>query len=204
MAAAREEASTRAAILNAALDTFLTKGFAGASVDAVAKVAGVSRRTVFNQFETKEALFTAAIELVWDRLPTLEIIQDAKFIADPRSGLLRMATIIAEFWAEERAIQLARFVIAERYRFPHLAESYITRGKLPALAGLIDYLQTLSTQGRLRCPDPDLAARQFVGLINEPLVWYRVLGLEERPSPERRAHVAGQAVAMFLCCYPIV
>jgi len=204
VAKARDEPTKREAILRAAIETFLQNGFAGASMEAVATAAGVARRTVFNQFATKEALFTAAVGSVWGRMPTLEIGSDPELIADPRSGLLRMGMVIAEFWADERAVQLVRFIIAERPRFPGLAESYLTNGKLPALAGLIQYLQLLSTEGRLRCSDPDLAARQFVGLINEPLLWYRVLGLEEVPSAERRAHVVGQAVAMFLSCYPIV
>lgn len=200
----RDEPNKRSAILDAAIEIFLSKGFAYASMANVAQAAGVARRTVFNQFASKEALFAAAVESVWGRMSTPEIASDPKMIADPRAGLLNMGTAIAEFWADERAVQLVRFIISERSRFPELAESYVSRGKLPALEGLIGYLRTLSTAGRLRCPDPDLAARQFVGLINEPLLWYRVLGLEEVPSAERRAHVVGQAVAMFLCCYPMV
>jgi AcrR family transcriptional regulator len=188
-------------ILDAALEILLEQGYEATTMDSVAHRAGVARRTLFNQFETKEALFSAAIERVWARAPIIEIVTGCEALEDPATGLTRIGRAIAEFWAPPAAVALARMVIREGVRFPALVRDYLTLGKVPSFGLLVDYLRVLEGSGRLVLADPDLAARQFVGLITEPLVWLRVLGLEETPEPAYRARVVEEAVATFLARY---
>ncbi len=51
----------RAAILDAAMSLFPARGYDGASVEAIAQAAGVSKLTVYSHFADKEALFGAAV-----------------------------------------------------------------------------------------------------------------------------------------------
>src|SRR5258705_8505931 len=73
----------RDSILDAAVEVLLGEGYEAASMEVVAKQAGVSRRTLFNQFETKEALFSAAVERYWSRLPIVEIATGQEALNDP-------------------------------------------------------------------------------------------------------------------------
>jgi AcrR family transcriptional regulator len=53
---------TRRRIVNAAYDLFYRSGFAAASVDAVAAAAGVTKRTFYYHFDSKQALIAAALD----------------------------------------------------------------------------------------------------------------------------------------------
>ena len=68
--------SKREAILDAATRVFLTHGYEGTSMDLVAQESGAARRTIYNQFESKEALFNAAVECVWRDMPVVSIMAD--------------------------------------------------------------------------------------------------------------------------------
>src|SRR3546814_10288570 len=61
----RSDIPKREGILDAATRVFLARGFEDTSMDLVAREASVARRTVYNQFESKEALFIASVERVW-------------------------------------------------------------------------------------------------------------------------------------------
>ena len=59
--------SKRQAILNAAADVFAEEGFAGASIDAIAVRAGVSRQTIYNQLGDKDNIFKVLVAEITDR-----------------------------------------------------------------------------------------------------------------------------------------
>lgn len=193
----------RQSLLDAAAGVFLEHGFGGASMDLIAVAANVSRRTLFNQFESKEALFAAAVTRVWERMPVIEIANDGAALSDPALGLFNMGMAIADFWAPDASLSLLRMVISEGSRFPQLARDFMALGKTPALQALIAYLARLQEKGHLRVEDPDLAARQFVGLVNEPLLWPRLIVVAPGPSMARRTEVVQQAVKLFLTCYAV-
>src|SRR6201991_1278195 len=56
----------RAAVIGAAIEEFLAAGFDATSMDRIAARAGVSKRTVYNHFPSKEALFAAILHQLWD------------------------------------------------------------------------------------------------------------------------------------------
>ncbi|MBE7212786.1 MAG: TetR/AcrR family transcriptional regulator [Gluconacetobacter diazotrophicus] len=190
-----------ARILDAALAVFLRHGYERGSMDAIAAEAGVARRTLFNNFDTKRALFAAAIGRFWSAMPIAAISADPESAEDPAAGLRRMAAAIAEFWSHPDAVALARLVIVEGERFPELATEFLGNNKVPALDDLVSYLDRLRGRALLSVADTDLAARQFVGLVNEPLLWFRVLGNGEQYPPARRAYVVEEAVRTFLSRY---
>jgi len=57
----------REAIVAAAIDEFAARGLAGASIDAVARKAGVSQPYVFQLFGTKKELFLAVVRRAFER-----------------------------------------------------------------------------------------------------------------------------------------
>src|SRR5664279_3867164 len=80
---------SRELILDAATQVFLTRGYQGATVDQVAEAAGVAKRTIYNVYGDKEALFRAtilrSIEIA-DRFSTA-LAADVRDVADPVSEL---------------------------------------------------------------------------------------------------------------------
>jgi TetR/AcrR family transcriptional regulator, regulator of mycofactocin system len=55
----RKKLAMRQAILDAAYDLFAERGFAATTIDDIAERVGVSPRTIFRYFDTKEALLFA-------------------------------------------------------------------------------------------------------------------------------------------------
>ena len=137
---AERAAERRAAIVAAALDEFIARGFTATRLDDVAKRAGVAKGTIYLHFKDKETLFEelvrTAIVPVVDRLTT----------PPPLGGSVRDAleafaqTFMREVVATRRA-DIIRLIVAEGPRFPAIADFYyrevISRG-LAAIRGLIE------------------------------------------------------------------
>jgi AcrR family transcriptional regulator len=190
---------TRAEVLNAAVTVLLEKGYEAANLDVVAKAVGLSRRTLFNQFSTKEALFDEALAHFWTRLPLAAIRQDADVLADPELGLSRFGAEIASFFAPPKVVALTKMIIADGSRFPTLARSVL--GKIPALNTIYNYIGVMSAAGHLDVPDTDLASRQFIGMILQPLLWGRLFGVQKHRDANYADSVVNEAVATFLARY---
>src|SRR3546814_16502330 len=79
----RSDIPKREGILDAATRVFLARGFEDTSMDLVAREASVARRTVYNQFESTEALFIASVEPVWSDFPVVEITADVSVLTHP-------------------------------------------------------------------------------------------------------------------------
>lgn len=194
--------SKRDAILAAASLVFIEKGFEGASMELVAQTAGAARRTLYNQFpEGKKELFRAVARRMWASFPVMDIAQDQSALSDPAAGLRRIGYGIAAFWAPPLAIAFLRMVIGERTRFPDLMESFFEVGKAPAVAAVTGYILELGRRGTLAIADPEMAARHFLGLIDETVLWMRVMRDEATLPPKQVAQVVEEAVGIFLGRY---
>ncbi len=194
----------RRAILDAAADLFLAHGFLGTSMDEVAARAAVSKRTVYNQFESKEALFIAVVahmtakgaDRVQVRMQEPETVDEvAELLAEHAERLL---TIVLA----PRLMQLRRLVIAEAVRFPRLGQALYDGGPGRAILGLAATLGRWAERGLVTIPDPLVAATQFNWLImGEPVNREMfVAGSGPLPVAERAAHIAA-GVSVFLAAY---
>ena len=136
---AARAAERRQAIVDAALDEFIARGFTATRLDDVAKRAAVAKGTIYLHFKDKEALFEelirTAIVPVVDRLTTPPPLTGS--VRDALEGFAR--TFIHEVAATRRA-DIIRLIIAEGPRFPAVADFYyrevISRG-LAAMRALI-------------------------------------------------------------------
>jgi len=191
----------RRQILDAARQLFLEHGYGDTSMDRIAEKAEVARRTVYNQFKSKEALFEAMVQEIWSHFPVLDITSDEESLADPRAGLLRVGHAVANFWITDESVAFLRMVIAEGGRFPSLLKTFLELGKGPAMAAVTHYLLKLTKKKLLDISDTKLATRQFLGMIDEPLLWVRVVGLNEKYTAKQRSVIVENAVDMFLGFY---
>lgn len=187
----------RAAIIAAARAAFLEDGFEATSMDRIASLADVSKRTVYNHFESKEALFAAFIRDFYT-----DLLDGAPFALAPEMppdrALRAFATALLDELARADRQNLIRLVIAECRRFPQISALYFAEGKEPAIGKLAQYLEHQVDRGQLTITDVALAAQQFLGMIKESWFWPSVLGLH--PAYDG-VTVVDQAVTTFLARY---
>ena len=196
-----EDSTKRQMILKAAAQSFLARGYRGTSMDLVAKESDAGRQTVYNQFASKRALFDATLALLWGEMSVDRIVSRTGTECLPEQALMEIGDTIADFWASEEAVAFLRMIISESIHFPELAESFFTFGQGSARRAVVEYLTMLRDKKMMYVADPDLAAAQFIGLINEPLLSSRVIGGGKAPSKERRKYVVQGAVQTFVSRY---
>ena len=138
---AEKSAERRAAIVEAAMAEFLTRGFAATRLDDVAKRAGVAKGTLYLHFKDKESMFeelirTAIVPMItrlWGTPP-----QPGASVRDMVEGFAK--TFIEEV-ATTRRGDLVRLIVAEGPRFPSVADFYyrevVSRG-VAAMRALIE------------------------------------------------------------------
>jgi TetR/AcrR family transcriptional regulator, mexJK operon transcriptional repressor len=183
-------------ILDVAEKLFLGHGFGATSIEAVAKHAGISKRTFYHRFSGKERLFEAVVRRLIERwMPPFDAgllsppdLADA--LRDAGEHMLRIALT-------PEALALHRLVIHEAQRFPNLARIMYELGAASGIERIANHLETRIKSGELRAIDPRFAAEQFIlGVVTGPQ--RRALGLGIPLSPAEIAAHAGNAVTLFL------
>jgi TetR/AcrR family transcriptional regulator of autoinduction and epiphytic fitness len=194
-----------AAILDAAKVLFLTEGYDGVNLELIASNAGVSRQTLYNQFGSKEAIFRAMVHRHW------EAVTDAgSFLTDEAGGLAddpeaffrNLATSILRFIKDHEQVAFTKLVIAEARHHPWIAEEFYRIGKGPLLEQFSSALRRMTDKGLLRCDNADLAARQFLGVLQELVFWPHVMSIG--PDVERlpdEDEAVDASVKLFLTSY---
>jgi len=137
---AERAAERRAAIIDAALDEFIARGFTATRLDDVAKRAGVAKGTIYLHFKDKESMFeelirTALVPLI-GRLHAPPPIGGS--VRDTIEGFAR--SFVQEVAGTRRG-DIVRLIVAEGPRFPSIADFYyrevVSRG-LAAMCALIE------------------------------------------------------------------
>jgi TetR/AcrR family transcriptional regulator, regulator of autoinduction and epiphytic fitness len=190
-------------ILAAAKELFLADRYDGVTLERVAERAGVSRQTVYNRFGAKETVFREMVRHHWAAFDGPDR-RGVECDADASAGdvLRGFARSLQRFATETDQIRFARLVVAESGRQPWIAEEFYRLGKGPIAAAFAACLDDLAARGLLRCPDPHLAARQFMGLVQEFLVWPGVMAFAEEVAVQPAAEVViEEAVRTFLARY---
>jgi TetR/AcrR family transcriptional repressor of mexJK operon len=189
------------AILDAAAELFLAHGFAGVSMDAVARQAGVSKATLYAHFPGKDALFAAMVAERCDRMAS-----EASALAGHGDGteaaLCRLCRTVLGFLVAPSTIAIHRIVQAEAVRAPGLAEAFYAAGPGAGLARLARWIAEEQRLGRLRADaDPAEAAGHLGALLRGDL-WLRA-GLGVPPPPDEKAveRAADDAADVFLRAY---
>lgn len=189
----------RAAIITAATELFLERGYDGTSLARIAEAAGVSKSTLFKQFPTKAALFEAIVAESWQR--------DADDAAarpptgDLRAGLTAIGHRYADLVGRPGMAALFRIVIAELPRFPELGRMQFQLGKLPYFTSVQQYLEAEHEAGNAEVPDTESAANQFLGMIANYVLWPRMLLTDWNPAASDIDNAVEEAVRTMLARY---
>jgi TetR/AcrR family transcriptional repressor of mexJK operon len=189
-----------AAILDAAMQLFPSRGYDGVSVDAIAQAAGVSKLTVYSHFADKEALFGAAVAECCEQMLPHRLFEPAPGL-DVREALTRIGRAFTDLMLDERAVLLHRVMVAQAGLGGRLAELFFTRGPRAALLEMESFLRHAHAAGTLRVDAPEQAAGHFFCLLKGVRHMRVLVGLCPGPDPaERDAHVA-DVVALFVRAY---
>lgn len=189
----------RQAVLDAAVKHFLAIGYERTTLEMVAREANVSTATVYKHFPTKRDLFGGIMARVWEvRVNAADLSTED---VDPEVALRAIGDEYARLLREPQIEALTRVIIAEAPRFPELGEELYRRGKEPYLKQLHAYLQQEIDQHRFQIADIPLAARQFLGMINDVIFWPRFLVMGLEISEAELESVVSGAVKTFLARY---
>ncbi|TWT47896.1 HTH-type transcriptional regulator AcrR [Thalassoglobus neptunius] len=190
----------RRAILDAAILEFDAGCFESTSMDQIAARAGVSKRTVYNHFCSKEMLFAEIRREVFAQIADIEYEYDTESPLEVQ--LETIATMQVEQLCSPAFVSFARISIPLSLRSVDVAKS--TYCEFYASQGVIlKWFHDATEDGRLAVHNPKFAARQFVGLLNAGVLWPRLIGGHPAPSKAIRKCVVESTVSMFLNEYAI-
>ena len=191
----------RQAIIDAAIFEFKNKGFGTTSMDQIALTAEVSKRTVYNHFDSKDLLFDAIIVQMLKLFTSSVSIRYQSGVS-----LALQLTDIAEqeinLLSDPVFVDLAKVIIAETIHSPHrineaLAEIEKRDGNLSSWIGAaID-------DGALKVEDIEFVATQFFALIKTFCFWPQVIQGQPFPDKLQQTHIISSAVNMFLGAYQV-
>ncbi|MDQ6701639.1 MAG: TetR/AcrR family transcriptional regulator [Pseudomonadota bacterium] len=180
---------------------FLERGFTETTMQLVAARAGASKETLYRHFGNKEELFA---EIVRRRSARITGGQDGELDMNetPREVLGRLGLSLLDFLTCADSLSFSRVMVAEAVRAPELGRIFYAQGPARVHRELARYLGCATRRGELHCPEPQLAAKLFLGAI---VANYQILGLIapgfEPFKPEKmRVHVE-EAVSLFLARY---
>jgi TetR/AcrR family transcriptional regulator, mexJK operon transcriptional repressor len=190
----------RTQILAGAASVFAADGYEGASMARIAAIAGVSKGTLYNYFDSKAALFTAYVGETCNRY-LAHVFDSANHDGDPAEVLRGIGKRMVQMMLSDVGLAIYRVVISEAAKFPDLARSFFESGPARAISFMAGWLAEETRRGRLSVPDPAFAAEQFFNLCQTRLVLRRKLEMLPDPPDSDIEGVVEAAITMFLRTY---
>ncbi|MEO3477435.1 TetR/AcrR family transcriptional regulator [Phaeobacter sp. CAU 1743] len=189
-------------VLEGAREVFMADGFEGASVDDIARAAGVSKATLYSYFPDKRLLFmeVARNECARQADAPMDL---AGACCTPRDVLCAAGRHILSVSLSEFGLRMFRICVAEADRFPDLGRQFYESGPMVVRARLRDYLKVAAARGELQIEDFNLAADQFAELCRADLVPRLIFNIDTEFSAEERERVIAGAVELFLARYGV-
>jgi TetR/AcrR family transcriptional regulator, mexJK operon transcriptional repressor len=182
-------------ILAAATELFLAEGYGATSIEAVAERARISKRTLYDRFEDKPALFAAVVHGIIEQIrpsPDVPLV----FGATLSDILHRLAQFMLSAALAPQALALHRLVNGESARFPELARAVTgdagNQEAISLIAGLLARELPEST-----AEDREFAAAQFIFMV-VTIPRRRALGYGSPMTAQEADAWAGKVVRLFL------
>ena len=186
----------REQILHVATELFLEEGYGSTSIESVAARAGVSKRTFYDRFDDKAALFAAVVHYIIEHIrPPADVPLLAG--ASLPEILQRLAGLILRAALSPQALALHRLVTGESSRFPELAFAVETEGRQSEATDLIAGLLARERNVQIGIEDQRFAADQFIYMV-VTLPQRRALGFGTPMTTAELDAWAHKVVILFL------
>ncbi|MBT1444920.1 TetR/AcrR family transcriptional regulator [Shewanella sp. JM162201] len=186
----------RQAILEAAIELFCGQGFPNTSMDEVARLAGVSKQTVYSHYGNKDDLFIAAIEakcVMHDITP--EMLAD---ISNPQRVLRHFAQRFGEMIVSGEALTVYRACVSQADTHPEISRLYFAGGPGVMLILLGDFFRRVEEAGAYRFGNPRHAATRLCLMLFGERRLRMELGLAPEDTDDERREYLNATVDMFL------
>lgn len=193
----------RCQIIDGAREIFLASGFEGASIDDIARTAGVSKATLYRHFPDKIALFAAVLgqECAAQARHYPEICRGDRPLDELVLELARghLGYLVTPF-----AQRIYRIAVAESDRFPDIGRSFFASGPGRNHKHLAPILAAAAAHGELTAPDPDLAAFVFLQICSAEIMHKQLFSIDVDVSPAALDARARAVASTFLTAYRYV
>jgi AcrR family transcriptional regulator len=186
----------RQAMLDAAAEVFLEKGFERTSLSDIVDRSGGSRSTLYEQFGNKEGLLRAMIEQVTGEVWEL-VAREKDAGPFTEEGLVDLGIRFLRAALAPKGIAVFRILVAEGSRLPEIARYFYERGPR-TIDRLLAESFAHSLEARKDSGSPEQLAQVFLGAVLGILHLRRVLGLHPVPTEEEIRAQATVAVRIFL------
>ncbi|MCU1687160.1 MAG: TetR family transcriptional regulator [Amycolatopsis sp.] len=192
----------RGAILEAATEVFLREGYNGTNLDVVAKIADVSKQTVYSHFTDKETLFLSVVEAARAEAPASLMAPGRRLLSasDLRGSLVEFGEALLELVLSDRVAALRRVMIGELARMPKLRELWAAGAPAELWLRLAGEFGELAADGVVDIPDVPAAVTQLFGLLGYEGQSKSLYGVIALTSAEKRA-IAESAAELFVRAY---
>ena len=191
----------REAIVAAAIAEFRDNGFEVTSMDKIAATAGVSKRTVYKHFPSKEELFTEILNKLWaSSVAQLDVSYSS---AQPLRDQLRVLLHAKmKMMSDANFLDLARVAIAATIHSPERAQGIVNRLS-EREEGFTLWVRAAQEDGRLKAVDPCFAAHQVQSLLKAFAFWPQITLGQPTLDAATQANVIESAMDLFLAGYEI-
>jgi TetR/AcrR family transcriptional repressor of mexJK operon len=189
-----------AQVLEGARAVFLRDGFEGASVDDIARAAGVSKATLYSYFADKRLLFMEVVKQECDQ-QSQDAMDEIDREAPVEAVLEAAARHLLRFLLSDFSRRVFRICVAESERFPELGREFYNSGPAHVRAELSAFLGEAVERGELAIDDLQLAADQFAELCKADLHPRMVFGVSNGFTEQEIERVITGAVGMFMARY---
>lgn len=189
----------RQAIVEAALAEFRAHGFDATSMDKIAAAAGVSKRTVYNHFPSKDDLFAHILDELWASSAALQAFRYRPGVS-LRTQLMELMGQKMALLRDNYFLDLARVAIAEGIHRPERAREMIAK-LADKEEGVTAWVRAALEDGKLKPLDPAFASHLLQGQLKMFAFWPQVTMGQPPLDQAAEAAVVATAVDMFLNYY---
>ena len=188
----------RAAIIEAARTTFKALGVAATSMDKLAEVAEVSKRTVYNHFATKEALVMTLMTDLWQQaLSQPSVVYSADIpIAEQLQQLVRFDI---DYLQSDEHIEVSRMVIGHLFYTTEMQQEL--QKVIKQETAILRWIKAATKDKRLTVVDVEQAQAEIQSLIKGQCFWPLIFQVEDPLNELQKDQIATNIVAMFLSRY---
>ena len=172
---AERTAERRAAIIEAALDEFIARGFTATRLDDIARRAGVAKGTIYLHFKDKESMFEELIRTAL--VPMIGRLHAPPPIGGSvREAIEGFAQNFIREVATTRRGDIVRLIVAEGPRFPAVADFYYREVVSRGLAGMRALIELGIARGEIRQKDLARFPQILVAPALIAVIWQSLFG----------------------------
>ncbi|MHA6324682.1 TetR/AcrR family transcriptional regulator [Roseivivax sp. CAU 1753] len=191
-------------VIDGARDVFLRDGFDGASVDDIARAAGVSKATLYSYFPDKQLLFMEVARKQCQEQAD-EAIMHLDRSLDTEDLFVNAGKAFLDIAFSPMAIENFRMCVSEATRFPDLAEEFWRCGPLRFRDGIFILFDLAIARGDIAIPEAqrERAAYQFGDLCKSGLHMPRLFNIRGSVSEDEKLQNAREATQVFMARYGV-